>query len=60
MVRGVCGEDTRVLDGSTAKEAALAVYIGSLSTNLRPQENVSSVGGNLGEGQKRGATPGIP
>lgn len=40
-------------------EVALIVYTGWLCTNLRPQEHFGSVGGNLGEEQKRGATLGI-
>lgn len=34
------------------KEAALPVYFGLLWTNLRPQENFSSIGRKLGEGQR--------
>lgn len=56
---GTATEDRQELDARAGGEAALAVYIGLLCTNLRPREHFSSVGGNLGEEQEQGATLGI-
>lgn len=44
------------MDVSTGKEAAPTIYLGLLCANLRPRENFSSAGVNLGEGGKQGAT----